>query len=128
MDLDAPVRTYLPWFALQSEEDAARITLRNLATHHAGYVGDYFKDTGRDDESTLILDIVGNDLGILIGRRGETLSALQYLTRLMLNHRLHHWSNVVVDVEEYKNRRERALQQLATRTAADLSYPEKSDP
>ena len=72
---------------------------------------------GRDDESTLILDIVGNDLGILIGRRGETLSALQYLTRLMLNHRLHHWSNVVVDVEEYKNRRERALQQLATRTA-----------
>ena len=72
---------------------------------------------GRDGESTLILDIVGNDLGILIGRRGETLSALQYLTRLMLNHRLHHWTNVVVDVEEYKNRRERALQQLAARTA-----------
>ncbi len=71
----------------------------------------------RDDEPTLILDIVGNDLGILIGRRGETLNALQYLTRLMLNHRLHRWSNVVVDVEEYKNRRERALQQLATRTA-----------
>ena len=71
----------------------------------------------RDDEPTLILDLVGNDLGILIGRRGETLNALQYLTRLMLNHRLHRWSNVVVDVEEYKNRRERALQQLATRTA-----------
>ena len=71
----------------------------------------------RDDEPTLILDIVVNDLGILIGRRGETRNALQYLTRLMLNHRLHRWSNVVVDVEEYKNRRERALQQLATRTA-----------
>lgn len=51
VDLDAPVRTYLPWFALQSEEDAARITLRNLATHHAGYVGDYFKDTGRGDDA-----------------------------------------------------------------------------
>jgi len=72
---------------------------------------------GRDDEPTLVLDIVGNDLGILIGRRGETLNALQYLTRLMLNHRLHRWTNVVVDVEEYKNRRERTLQQLATRTA-----------
>lgn len=71
----------------------------------------------RSDEPTLILDIVGNDLGILIGRRGETLSALQYLTRLMVNHRLHRWVNVVVDVEEYKNRRERTLQQLALRAA-----------
>jgi len=41
------VRTYLPWFALQSEADAARVTVRDLVTHHAGYVGDYFKDTGR---------------------------------------------------------------------------------
>lgn len=51
IDLDATVRTYLPWFALQSEEDAARVTLRDLVTHHAGYVGDYFKDTGRGDDA-----------------------------------------------------------------------------
>ncbi len=51
VDLDAPVRTYLPWFALQSEDDAARVTVRDLVTHHAGYVGDYFKDTGRGDDA-----------------------------------------------------------------------------
>lgn len=51
VDLDATVRTYLPWFALQSEQEAARITVRNLVTHHAGYVGDYFKDTGRGDDA-----------------------------------------------------------------------------
>jgi CubicO group peptidase (beta-lactamase class C family) len=51
VDLDATVRTYLPWFALQSEEDAAKLTVRNLVTHHAGYVGDYFKDTGRGDDA-----------------------------------------------------------------------------
>ena len=51
VDLDAPVRAYLPWFALQSEDDAARLTVRDLATHHAGYVGDYFKDTGRGDDA-----------------------------------------------------------------------------
>ncbi len=51
VDLDASVRTYLPWFALQSEEDAARLTVRDLVTHHAGYVGDYFKDTGRGDDA-----------------------------------------------------------------------------
>ncbi len=43
------MRTYLPWFALQSEADAARVTVRDLVTHHAGYVGDYFKDTGRGE-------------------------------------------------------------------------------
>lgn len=51
VDLDTTVRTYLPWFALQSEEDAARLTVRDLVTHHAGYVGDYFKDTGRGDDA-----------------------------------------------------------------------------
>jgi len=51
VDLDATVRTYLPWFKLQSEEDAARVTVRNLVTHHAGYVGDYFRDTGRGEDA-----------------------------------------------------------------------------
>ena len=49
--------------------------------------------------------------------KSETLTALQYVTRLMVNHKLERWVNVVVDVEEYKNRRERTLQQLAMRTA-----------
>lgn len=47
LELANPVRAYLPWFALQSEEDAARLTVFDLITHHAGYAGDYFKDTGR---------------------------------------------------------------------------------
>ena len=51
LDLDATVRTYLPHFRLQSEADAARITVRDLVTHHTGYVGDYFKDTGRGDDA-----------------------------------------------------------------------------
>lgn len=51
VDLDATVRTYLPWFKLQSEADAAAVTVRHLATHHAGFVGDYFKDTGRGDDA-----------------------------------------------------------------------------
>ena len=51
LDLDATVRTYLPWFRLQSESDAARLTVRDLVTHHTGFVGDYFKDTGRGDDA-----------------------------------------------------------------------------
>ncbi|HFD38361.1 MAG TPA: protein jag [Anaerolineae bacterium] len=65
----------------------------------------------------LVLNITGPDLGILIGRRGETLRALQYLIRLMVSHRLKQWTNLVVDVENYLVRRRRALENLARRTA-----------
>lgn len=51
IDLDAKVRAYLPEFVLQSEPDAAHMTVRNLVTHHTGYVGDYFRDTGRGDDA-----------------------------------------------------------------------------
>ncbi|MBA4180355.1 MAG: penicillin-binding protein [Anaerolinea sp.] len=51
IDLSAKIRDYLPGFRVRSEEDAARLTLRHLATHYGGFVGDYFKDTGRGDDA-----------------------------------------------------------------------------
>jgi spoIIIJ-associated protein len=69
------------------------------------------------EEPPLTLDIVGDDLGILIGRQGETLRALQYMTRLMLSRKLERWEPVVVDVESYRVRRRRSLHQLALRMA-----------
>lgn len=65
----------------------------------------------------ILLDITGENLGILIGRRGETLLALQYITRLIVNRRLHQWAEIIVDVEGYKKRRESSLTQLALRMA-----------
>jgi spoIIIJ-associated protein len=76
------------------------------------------EDLADDGESSpLVLDITGRDLGVLIGRQGETLQALQYLTRLMLNKSLARWEPVVVDVESYRARRRRLLRQLALRMA-----------
>jgi spoIIIJ-associated protein len=72
-------------------------------------------DVGQD--APLVLNIEGDDLGILIGRRAETLAAIQYLTRLMVNHKTHRWVNLVVDVEGYKARREEQLVKLAERMA-----------
>lgn len=51
LDLDAPVRTYLPGFGLADEEVAARVTTRHLLTHVGGWVGDVFEDTGRGDDA-----------------------------------------------------------------------------
>lgn len=70
-----------------------------------------------DRPPVLILDTIGKDLGVLIGRRGETLAALQYILRLMVSQATGQWQDLVVDVEQYKVRRERSLQQLALRMA-----------
>lgn len=69
------------------------------------------------DEPTLLLDIIGDDLGLLIGRGGETLRNLQYIVRLIIGRRIGKWMNVVVDVEGYKQRRQDAVRQLARRVA-----------
>ncbi len=67
--------------------------------------------------SPLVLNIVGDDLGVLIGRRGETLRDLQFVARLIVSRRLRVWPNFVVDVESYKAKRVTAIQALAARMA-----------
>jgi spoIIIJ-associated protein len=56
-------------------------------------------------------------LGALIGRKGERLSALQHLVNLMLSRKMGVWTRVLVDVEDYRGRRERQLREIATRAA-----------
>ena len=69
-----------------------------------------------------VLDVVGDALGVLIGRRGETLDALQYVTRLISSRELQRRANVVVDVEGYKSRRETTLRKLAHRMADEARH------
>lgn len=64
-----------------------------------------------------VIAIHGEDLTMLIGPRGETLDALQFLGRLMVAHQLHRRANFVVDVEGYRQRRVQALTRLAERMA-----------
>jgi spoIIIJ-associated protein len=65
------------------------------------------------DELPLALDIKGDNLGILIGRRGQTLASLEYVTKLMVVGRFKTWVPLTVDVEGYKKRRHDSLQKLA---------------
>jgi spoIIIJ-associated protein len=72
--------------------------------------------------TTSRLNVVGSGggkeaLGALIGRKGERLSALQHLVNLMLSRRMGQWTRVLVDVEDYRGRRERQLHDLALRAA-----------
>ena len=74
-----------------------------------------------EDPPTIFIDVLGQDLGMLIGRRGDHLSQLQYLVNLIANRRLENWTRVVVDVEGYRTRREESLIGLAERIGRQVA-------
>ena len=65
----------------------------------------------------LTLNVHGDDLGILIGRHGDTLASLQFIVNLIVSRRMGRWTRLTVDVEEYRLRRERTLRDIASRAA-----------
>lgn len=73
-----------------------------------------------EDTAPIAFNVTGDDLGILIGRRGQTLSCLQYIVKLMVGHQTKTWAPIIIDVEGYKQRRYEALQALALRIAEQV--------
>jgi spoIIIJ-associated protein len=80
------------------------------------------------EELPLALDIKGDDLGILIGRRGQTLSSLEYIVKLMVVGRLKVWLPLTVDVGGYKRRRQDSLQRLALYLAEQVKSRRRAIP
>ena len=71
-------------------------------------------------ETPITLDVKGDDLGILIGRRGQTLACLQYIVRLIVTNQTKTRVHIVIDVEGYKQRRYQSLRTLALRIAEQV--------
>lgn len=74
-----------------------------------------------EDERALVLNIVGDELGVLIGRQNETLSALEFVTRLMANQQVRTRTSFVVDVNGYRAKRAESLRKLALRMAEQVA-------
>ena len=75
--------------------------------------------------SSVTLNVSGEDLGILIGRRGLTLSSLQYLVRLIVSHQTKSREPILIDVEGYKERRYRNLEAYARQMAETVKMTRK---
>lgn len=83
-----------------------------------GHMGVDPEVTVQEDEERVFVNLEGKHLGVLIGRRGETLNALQYLVSLIVNRgRGDERKKIIVDVEGYRKKREETLQTLALRLA-----------
>ncbi len=96
---------------------AAKEALDTLLTHMNIAATVNLENRMVGDQENTALDIRGEDLGILIGRRGETLGALQYLVNLIISRKVKSRVAVLVDVEGYRQRRQESLQNLARRVA-----------
>ena len=105
---------------LTEEGRIARDVLLELLGHMGieGEIDIYEAEPSRPGEDApLVLDVSGDQVRELIGRRGETLNALQYITRLIASRHLQRRANIIIDADGYKNRRSDKLRQLAERMA-----------
>ena len=122
-----PPRVYDPNRPESEDEVIAKAIVSELL-HHMGIEAEVVAtdnpssmDSGEEDPPTIFIDILGQDLGLLIGRRGEHLAHLQYVVNLIANKRLGDYTRVIVDVEAYRTRREESLIALAERVARQVS-------
>jgi len=86
----------------------------------------YVEDDEFRGQKPILVDIYGDDLSILIGRKAETLNALQYITSLIVGKELGRSIPLSIDVEGYRNRRQKQLKQLAHRIAEQVAQTNRS--
>jgi spoIIIJ-associated protein len=84
--------------------------------HHLGMkaqVSAHYDETSTDDRRTIQVDVRGDNLSALIGRQAETLNAFQYVASLIVGKQTQQWVQLVVDVEGYRERRDKQVRQTA---------------
>ncbi len=114
--MEKPEVTFIPEDQLDAESAAGKaFSFLKELTRLMGV--DVSIEMGTDAEGNVYGSMMGDTLGILIGRRGETLDAVQYLTSLKVNRGQENYTRVTLDTENYRARREDTLIRLANRMA-----------
>ena len=85
-----------------------------------------FEISCASEDSRIDINIVGNDMGLLIGKRGQTLDSLQYLTSLVVNKESGTYYKVKLDTENYRARRKETLENLARNISSKVKKTKKS--
>jgi spoIIIJ-associated protein len=114
---------------IREKDEEAEQLVSELIDYFLGAMGvvaeTYIRED--DEEGSMTFEIEGQDAGLLIGRRGETLQALQFLIRMVTNRQLGRKAYVVIDIEDYRERRVQMLRRLASRTAGRVASSGRDD-
>ncbi len=87
---------------------------------------EYLIESVEWDSGVTRINIVGKDMGLLIGRKGETLNALQFIAGLMVNRKREQKMRIILDVEDYRKKREQSLEALALRLSDKVKQTQKN--
>ena len=79
-----------------------------------------------EEEKSMDIELSGNEMGVLIGKRGQTLDSLQYLVSLVVNKESEEYIHVKVDTENYRQRRKETLENLAKNIAYKVKRTKRS--
>lgn len=118
----------------KAKEAKVRVILYDYATEITrDFLEELFEKMGLDakiditeDEEVMRVNITSSSSGVLIGRRGETLDALQFLTGLVVNRNNTTYKKIILDTEDYRKKREVTLENLANRLAFKVEKSGKS--
>lgn len=118
-----PVIEKIPEDELIDVQNHAALKFLEEVTKEMGLDLDIKAKAGKE---TLYIDIQGKDSGTVIGKRGQTLDAIQYLTSLVVNKEQSGYTRVVIDAENYRAKREKTLELLAIRLAKKVGKTKRS--
>ncbi|MDY3971442.1 MAG: RNA-binding cell elongation regulator Jag/EloR [Clostridia bacterium] len=124
----APAQTSAPVRESKKEERPKKESLGGPEEDAKKFLGDIFSAMNLDvsidakmDEQSISIDLAGENMGIVIGKRGDTLDSLQYLTSLVVNQRSEDYIKVSIDTENYREKRTEALLALSNRLAEKVT-------
>lgn len=98
-------------------KDPNAVVAKTFLSQLFGAMGMEVEITAKTGEESLDVEMAGDRMGIVIGKRGDTLDALQYLTSLVVNHESDERVRVILDTENYREKRHSALLALSKRLA-----------
>lgn len=122
-----PVEQPAPKKVERMEHDSVLDTAEEVVSklvYHMGMtaqVSAHYDESSTDDHRVIQVDVRGDDLSALIGRRAETLAAFQHVASLIVGKQTQKWVQMVIDVEGYRSRREKQIRQLARRMADQVT-------
>ena len=115
------------FFGLGSKPAKIRIRKKSTVEDHVReFLNNVFRAMGMEveilirkseDEKNIDIELKGSDMGVLIGKRGQTLDSLQYLTNLAVGKQVNEYVKVKIDTEDYRKRRRETLENLAKNIA-----------
>ncbi|MGE5472764.1 MAG: RNA-binding cell elongation regulator Jag/EloR [Ignavibacteriales bacterium] len=119
---------------LGSKQAKVKVTKKQKESNKVkAFLDNVFKEMDLDvdvvmseTEDEIDIDLQGKNMGVIIGRRGETLDALQYLTSIVANKGKENYKKVLIDTENYRKKREETLVKLANRIAERVVTMKKS--